>query len=159
MMAATEKKLTGRMVLSGLIGFFALVIGMNILMASFALGTFDGTTEPDAYRQGLGFNARIAAKADAKQLGWVMAVEVDMLDPGTNTVRIDVTPEGVRSPIITGLLWRQTADGMDVELPFAPVGDGTYSAIAQLPALGRWELRLLADKGGESVKFREELFF
>lgn len=159
MMAATEKKLTGRMVLGGLVGFFALIIGMNILMASFALGTFDGTTEADAYRKGLGFNARIAAKEDAKQLGWSMTVGADMLDAKTKTVRINVSPSGVRSPAITGMLWRQTTDGMDVELPFAPAGDGTYRAIAQLPALGRWELRLLADKGEDKVTFRQELFF
>lgn len=159
MTTMAEKRLTGRMVLAALVGFFALVIGMNILMASFALGTFDGTTEDDAYRKGLDFNARIVAQDNAAKLGWSLSVDARLIDETRNTVQIDIAPQGVKSPAIEGLLWRQTADGMDVALAFAPAGDGTYSAIADLPALGRWELRVTAKRGDTAVRFLQDLVF
>ncbi|MEM7569656.1 MAG: FixH family protein [Pseudomonadota bacterium] len=154
-----QKRLSGKTVLVILVGFFAIVIGMNALMASYALGTFDGTTEDDAYRKGLGFNERIAAQADAADLGWSLGVSAKVLDEASQTVRIDITPEGVEYPAIDGQLWRQTAKGMDVALPFVPAGDGTYSAVADLPALGRWELRVTARKRDADVRFRQTLMF
>jgi nitrogen fixation protein FixH len=62
---STEFRLTGRMVLAGLVAFFAVVIGVNAIMIHAAVSTFGGVETESSYRAGLAF-AREAAIVEAQ---------------------------------------------------------------------------------------------
>ena len=59
--AKTARPLTGRFVLFTLIGFFAVVIGVNGIMMRFAISTLPGTEVDSAYSASLAYQREIAA--------------------------------------------------------------------------------------------------
>ena len=54
-------RFTGRKFLITIVTFFTVVIGANVIMATFALSEFDGVVEEDAYRKGRDYNDQLAA--------------------------------------------------------------------------------------------------
>lgn len=153
--ASLMKRLTGKHVLFSLLGFFALVIGMNAVMATIAIRSFDGRVEPNAYRDGLAFNKRIGAARQAAELGWDMTAAIA-------AERITLTllgPGGIAlsGADVEGMLWRPTAKGMDQRLAFHSIGNGVYEADMQSGLSGRWDLRLVVRRGDDQVTFRREV--
>lgn len=59
--AAQPRELTGRIVLTWLVGFFAVVFAVNGVMAVAAISTFSGLDSDSPYQAGLAFDAEIAA--------------------------------------------------------------------------------------------------
>ena len=55
------RELTGRAVLFWLVGFFALVFGVNAVMVKAATSTFGGVETTSSYKAGLKFKDEIAA--------------------------------------------------------------------------------------------------
>ena len=61
--AGAGRPLTGRAVLAMLLGFFGLVIAVNLVMVRAAISTFGGVDTPSSYQAGLAFKAEEAAVA------------------------------------------------------------------------------------------------
>ena len=59
----TPARITGRHVLFAMLAFFAVVIGVNATMITYAVGTFSGEEEADAYRKGLDYNQTLARRS------------------------------------------------------------------------------------------------
>lgn len=154
-----EKTLNGRVVLISLLGFFGLIIGMNILMAWFALDTFDGQVEENAYRGGLQFNERIANARSQEASGW--SANVVVLG-GARSVQVQLM-QGSRAALagarVEGLLWRQSVQGMDVPLAFEETRPGQYHATIPKGVHGRYELRFSAQRAGREVAFKQDIEF
>jgi nitrogen fixation protein FixH len=55
--------LTGRHVLGVVVGFFAVIIALNIWFLTLAYRTFPGQVSDTPYEDGLAFNQRLAAQA------------------------------------------------------------------------------------------------
>ena len=53
------KRLTGRHVAIMLAAFFGLMFAVNGVFVYFALGSFSGVSEKDAYKRGLSYNQEI----------------------------------------------------------------------------------------------------
>lgn len=153
----SEKTLSGRVVLLSLLGFFGVIIGMNILMAWFAVGSFDGQVEENAYRGGLQFNQRIENARSQQATGWRADVA---LGQGPRSVEIQLTHRGGEALVgaaLEGLLWRQSVQGMDVPLAFEQVAPGRYRARVPNEVYGRYELRLYAQRAGQQVTFKRDI--
>src|SRR5215208_2215468 len=65
-----DRPLTGRMVLAMLLGFFGLVMVVNVVMVRAAITTFGGVDTPSSYQAGLHFKAEEAAAAAQDALHW-----------------------------------------------------------------------------------------
>src|SRR5690606_39870160 len=94
--AMTEKReckpFTGRHAAMILVAFFGTVIGVNIVMASFALSTFGGTVVDNSYVASQHYNEWLA-RADAQdRLGWDRSVTVDADRHVRLTIRKDGAP-------------------------------------------------------------------
>ena len=63
-------RLTGRMVLLILIGFFAVVVSVNFFMAYVAINTFSGMQNQRPYETGLNFNRTIKSAQVQQQQHW-----------------------------------------------------------------------------------------
>lgn len=166
-MSKAKKPLTGRTVIGGFVAFFLVVIGVNTLMSVLAIRTFSGVETSDAYRKGRDFNQQIAEDRAEKSLGWHVAVTTassgkgDVAGPYSVTVEVtDAEGARVDQLSITGLLFRPVVKGIDQQVTFTAMPDGTYQAEAALPAQGRWQLQaVIQSDDGRTRQIVQDLFF
>ena len=131
---------------------FVVVIGANIVMATFAISSWSGLTTDDAYREGLAYNKQLDAVRDQQALGWRVALDVTKAADGGTAIAVrlrdrfggDISDAG-----ITATLVRPTHEGADIEARLQPRGDGRYGARIKLPLLGQWDLKLHIIRDGQ----------
>ncbi len=145
-------ELTGRHVFAITTGAFAIIIGVNMLLAWKAVSTFPGLEVENSYVAGQDFNERKAAQ-DA--LGWVMT-------PTYNGGRIELAfTDHQGNPVMVQnlkvLVGRTTEASDDVWPDFAQ-SDGIYAADVPL-AHGKWMLHVTAAAADGTVfEQRSDLF-
>lgn len=144
-------ELTGRHVFAITTGAFAVIIGVNVLLAVKAVSTFPGLEVGNSYVASQGFDARKAAQV---ALGWRM-------EAGYTQGRMVLTftdREGlpVRVSDLEVLVGRTTEAAQDVWPVFAPVGD-VYEADLALD-WGKWMVKVTAHAAdGTLFEQRSEL--
>lgn len=142
--ARTARPFTGRHMALVMIGFFGVVIGVNMLLANLAVATFSGTVVENSYVASQGFNSLLGAAAADKALGWKLAL--GRTEHGT--VRLQLSDASGRP--LTGAAVRAEADhplGAKAVVVLTPreVAPGVYEAA--LPA-GRWHVAVEVRAGG-----------
>src|SRR5690606_39718035 len=85
-----RKPFTGRHAAIILVAFFGVVIGVNMVMASFALSTFGGTVVDNSYVASQHYNEWLARAEAQDRLGWEESVAVDE----SRHVRLTILEEG-----------------------------------------------------------------
>ncbi len=143
------KPLTGRKVLLITVGAFAIIIGVNVLMAVQAVRTFPGLEVANSYVASQVFDRERRAQ---EALGWVSAVDYR---PGA--LRLSVTgadgrPAGLSDLAVT--VGRPTVSRDDMVPAFVPE-DGAWVAPVTL-APGRWVVMLTA-KAADGTAYRKRL--
>ncbi len=133
------KELTGKHVLMIVVSFFAVVIAVNVFMATMAVRTFPGLETKNSYVASQSFDADRAAQ---EALGWEVQVliaderlMVMILDP--NGAPVDLTSVG-------GILGRATHVKDDQRPQFKRKESGVLVADVGALDYGKWELRLEA---------------
>lgn len=69
--------LKGWHVLLIVVGFFAVVVGVNVGFVTMALRTFPGEVSATPYEDGIAYNARLARMAAQESLGWRAVLATD----------------------------------------------------------------------------------
>lgn len=166
-------RVTGRMVLLCLIGFFGTVMAVNVVMIRAAVSTHGGAEKISSYRAGLDF-ARHRRAAQAQQaLNW----QVDIALPH-NLPAADTLPAGARGCLAAANACLATGpvtatvrdaagaplDGLDATLilshptdsrrdrsiPMTGKGAGVYEAAIDATP-GHWIVDLDLDRAGEQM--------
>lgn len=141
---------TGRKMLAAIVGFFGVIVAVNLTMAVLAVRDFRGTIVDSGFVASQDFNrdhARLEAQADR---GW----RVEALAPDARPLLALHDAEG---RALSGLTLRAVAERpadqrADMPLTMVEVSPGLYSA-AQALAPGRWTLAFVAE--GEGPAFAE----
>jgi nitrogen fixation protein FixH len=148
-MAANQALINGRHVTLMLVGFFGVIIAVNITMAHLARSSFGGTVVDNSYVASQTFNHWLAQARAQARLGWATPV---MLDAHRHVV-ISVPGAGfAASAVAQHPLGR--AD--DVALAFVADGRGRLVSTTALPG-GRWHLRLTIRNGEQTKRLLETL--
>ena len=134
--------LKGWHVLVAMVAFFAVIISVNAVFITLALGSFPGEDTRRSYVQGLAYNDVLEERRAQAELGWSASanltadrVLVEVRDAG------DAPVQGLR---LTGTLRHPADMELDRALTFTEVRAGVYAAgIADLPA-GQWRLNAQA---------------
>jgi len=145
--ASKPRELTGRDVLAGLIGFFAIVFGVNAYFIRTALSTHTGVVANEPYRKGLHYNDRIEADARQAELGWTSDVTHDAERKLLTFSLLDASGLPVRGLIVTANVGRPASSNEDVTLNLLEVAPGTYSAGAKSLSQGAYIASLEAGDG------------
>jgi nitrogen fixation protein FixH len=143
------KTFTGWHMTSILVGFFGIVIAVNLVMARYAVGTFGGTVVDNSYVASQKFNGWLAAADKENRLGWAVAAN---LNPDRHVV-VTVAKDAVALSDVTVTATAHHPLGKMPEqaLRFSPTPDGRYVSETALPA-GRWQIRLMVQRGDNQVR-------
>lgn len=138
---------TGWHMLAAMIAFFAVVIGVNAVMATAATRTFGGKVVENSYVATQRYNGWLDKAARQERLGWTVAVA------GAGGRATVTTVAGAR---LTGIAAHPLGRLGDENLTFVEEASGRYVAHQLLPQ-GRWQLRLVVRRGQEQARYLEEL--
>ena len=145
-------ELTGKHVLAITVSAFAVIIGVNVLLAVKAVSTFPGLEVDNSYVASQGFNTRKAAQ---EALGWTM-------QPGYDQGRMTLAfRDRAGQPVAVSnleVLVGRTTEAKDDTYP-AFVQEGPVYA-ADLPLhQGKWMVKVTATSAdGTLFEQRSELF-
>lgn len=145
---SAAKPLTGKHMLMIFVGFFGVVIGVNLLMANFALSTFGGTVVDNSYVASQKYNGWLAKGRAQQALGW----QVDLARDGDGRVRVSLSD--AKGAMLAGAKLTASAEHPlgrtpPMSLDFRQNGTGYVSDVA-LPD-GRWTIRLVVTADGKRL--------
>jgi nitrogen fixation protein FixH len=151
---AVPRPLTGRVVLISLLAFFAVVIGVNLLMAKLAIDTLPGTEVDSAYSASLAYEREIVAAHDQSERDWKVDAHVERRADGTASVQVEAH-DSLGAPmsglIFLGRFERPTDRRADQSIALAEVGGGIYRGTVAAVAPGQWDLVLEGDVAGQRM--------
>ncbi|WP_371395701.1 FixH family protein [Fretibacter rubidus] len=154
-----EKQLTGKHVLMMVVGFFALIVGVNAVFIVKAVESFSGEDVKQSYRQGLEYNKTLAARAAQADLGWRVAANIVLVDSRSHELIIQLEDKDA-APLndlsFTAKLRNPIDLSKDHEINFRGYGQGRYKA--QIDGLsGQWQLQATAMRGENSFRFEHDV--
>ena len=136
--------LTGRAVLALFIGLFALVFAVNGIFTYFALASWPGFSQSDAYRTGLRYNQVLEQARKQAELGWTSTVHFSA--EGLFLVAIaDSQGWPVEGLEVSVALARPISETRDLNLVLDPFDDGVYGTRIAASVAGRWHAVVLAE--------------
>jgi nitrogen fixation protein FixH len=148
--AAQPRELTGRIVLTWLVGFFAVVFAVNGVMAVAAISTFSGLDSDSPYQAGLAFDEEIAAARAQKALHWQVQATVARTEEGATRIEISAhDPDGVPLPGLgaTASLVHPTDRRLDRDLALSEDAPGHFRGVTG-PAVGQWDVVIDLSRDG-----------
>ncbi len=135
-MASTKKAFTGRHMALVFIGGFGVVIAVNLLMASVAVGSFHGTVVDNSYVASQNYNGWLAKAEASRALGW-QALPTRRAE-GRVVLETIAVPAGAA---ITAEAERPLGTRETASLTFSDQGGGRWLS-NEAVAEGRWKLRI-----------------
>lgn len=144
------RPLTGKHVLAMFIAFFAVVIGVNMIMFRAATSTFGGVETDSAYKVGLAYNDQLEAARKQAALGWRVDAKVD----GEVVVLTVRDRDGQIVPGLEGdVLLAWPADRrLDRKGVISARDGGRYEVILDKPLPpGQWDIVMQLRQHGERV--------
>lgn len=147
-------EITWRKVLVFTVSAFAVIIGVNLLLAYKAVSTFPGLEVDNSYVASQTFDADMAAQ---KALGWDLATQYDN---GAKALRLTFTDAaGMPAPVKElKVLVGRTTEAAEDQYPVFTSDLGVYSAPVALNP-GKWMLHVEAFAAdGTLFKQRIDLF-
>jgi len=153
----------GRHVLLAMLAMFGLVIAVNAVFVTLAIGTFTGVTTTNPFQEGLAYNEVLAARDAQRDLGWQGKVALARLGDGADRITVrfsDADGQPLTGLELSGALRRPTHAGMDQALAWRETGPGRYETEVALPARGNWDLVMAAHDGrNQPFEMKARLWF
>ncbi|MCZ4280113.1 FixH family protein [Kiloniella laminariae] len=139
-------KFTGKHFLVWILGFFTVVIAINIAFIFLATDTWTGLSSKTAYVDGLKYNQTLEAVKNQRALGWHNTLTLTKTGQQHS---LDFTLEdrdgtALSGFTVTALVGRPTLQKYDQTVTLGESAKGTYQAALDLPLLGQWHISLKA---------------
>lgn len=148
-----SRPFTGRTVLLLFVGFFGLIVAINITFIYYAEHSFPGLSDPNAYEHGLEYNKVLEAAKAQHALGWHVALSAA---PETRSLILSVR-DANGNPIddarVTAQLYRPAEATDDRHVDLAPAGSGLYRAEGVFVESGNWNVtvRIHRQEGADYI--------
>lgn len=143
------RRFTGWHMTAILVGFFAVVIAVNVTMARLASSTFGGALAENGYVASQDYNRWIADARRQDQLGWSATARVEQ-----GHLVLDVT--GVSFPAADVRLVHPLGRLKEVRLTMHTTASNRLVSTERVPP-GRWEVHLVIRSGGRSARYIDEV--
>lgn len=153
--AAPPFRLTGLHVLAGMIGFFAVIIAVNVTFATLAFRSFSGQVADDPYEAGLLFNRTLEQRRVEAALGWKAEARVE----GERLILTFADEAGTPLDGLTvqAALTRPATEKGRRTLAMASQGGGAYAGVIG-DLHGAWDVRgVTRAPGGDSFEVQSRV--
>ena len=150
--AAKARGIRGGHVLGAMLAFFAVIIVADTTLIYKALTTFGGIDNPNAYRQGVAYNQRIARDAEQTLIGWHDDTEVV---GRPRRLRVSLRARGgsaVAGKTLTARIGRPATNRFDATLDLTETAPGQYEAPLPAALEGSWIVDLSAFDGAADTE-------
>nr|WP_294848972.1 FixH family protein [uncultured Sphingomonas sp.] len=144
-----KREMTGRDVTIILVAFFAVVIGVNVVMARLAVSTFGGALAENGYVASQDYNKWIAQSTAQDRLGWSMKADVS----GHHLL---ITAAGPSAPTFDVVAEHPLGRIDDLTVQMVPDGPGQYRSAKPLPE-GRWKVHVIMMDGDKRAEYLQEI--
>jgi len=146
------REVTGRMVFSWVVSFFAVIIGVNAFMAHEALSTFGGVDTDSSYRAGQVFEREVAMAQAQDAQHWQIDAKVT---PSAGDAILDIAARDASGKPLAGLtatalFARPTDRRFDREVIVSEDTIGHFRGSAEMP-VGQWDLVIELTRAGEPM--------
>lgn len=145
------REITGKHVLAITVSAFAIIIGVNVVMAWKAVSTFPGLEVKNSYVASQSFDAERSAQ---EALGWTLAPDYDAAAQEIRLTFTDKDGMPVALKDIVVLIGRTTSSAEDMRPAFTRAA-GSYVAKADL-APGKWMMQVEAH-AADGTLFRQRI--
>lgn len=140
--AGAPREVTGRLVLASVLAFFAVIVAVNMLMATLAVSTFGGVETRNAYQAGLSFSREIASAREQAARDWHVEAKLSPWTP--EGVTVDVAPRDAKGRSIgavevTVTFVHPASRRQDIATALTPIATGAYRGSAAV-SRGQWDL-------------------
>lgn len=148
--------LTGWHVLAIIVGFFAVVIAVDVGFAISAYRTFPGEVSSTPYEDGVAYNRKLAQLQAQGQLGWAPVATV-AADGALRVEVRDLAGQPVRGLRLTGRMERPATEAGRIVPTFREAEPGVYLAHPGR-LMGGWDISLvLLDPDGHRFEAERRL--
>lgn len=141
-------RFTGRHMALIMVAFFAVVIAVNVLMATLASRSFTGVVVENSYVASQHFNRWLDEARAEDRLGWKATARRE--SDGRLFVALAGVPAGAQ---VKGDAWHPLGRSPDHALRFAAVAGG-FRSVEAIPA-GRWRIRIEVMAAGRRWRTEE----
>ena len=149
--SSPPRELTGRMVLVGLLAFFAVVVGANGMLVHEALSTFGGVETDSSYRAGQLFERDVAMARAQDAQHWRVEASVTPAADGSallDIVALDGAGLAVAGIAATARFERPTDRRLDRSVAVSEDAPGHFRGSAAISP-GQWDLVIELTRQGE----------
>jgi nitrogen fixation protein FixH len=151
--SGAPREVTGRMVLFSMIAFFAVIVTVNMIMATLAVTTFGGVETRNAYQAGLSFSREIASARAQAVRDWHVEAKLSPWTP--DGVTIDVAPRDAQGRSIGAVdvavtFIHPASRQQDIAATLSPVAASAYRGQAFV-SRGQWDLVVEVARDGERL--------
>jgi nitrogen fixation protein FixH len=148
-------RITGWHFLAMIVGFFLVVIGVDVSFAVLAYRTHPGEVSVTPYEDGLVYDKKIAQLRAQEALGWRAAAGPEV---GKVVVLVEDRAHRPLSGLtLTGKLERPATEAGRITPRFVETASGRYEAVAR-GLTGAWDLTAEAhDRAGHSFELERRL--
>lgn len=135
--------LSGRGVFFWLLGFFGIIIAVNVWFIMASVRTFSGEDEQEPYLQGVQYNQTLARRAAQRVLNWEATITSTRAGADRVQVRVllrhqDGSP--VTGLTLTGELRHPSDEGRDRPAALKEIAPGAYEATVNGISPGAWDM-------------------
>ena len=130
-------------------GFFAVIFLANGIMLYYALDSWTGLSNDNAFQEGLAYNERLAERERQAALGWQVSFDAVADRPGHLVFDLRIEDDRgapVSAAAVSVALTRPTHEGHDFTAALSHRGRGHYVGEADLPLPGQWQVEVLVDE-------------
>jgi len=150
--ADPERKLTGGMVLAGLIAFFGVIFTANGVLIHEALSTFSGLETDSAYHAGQTFERDVAMANAQDDRHW--QVDANLLPASAGATLVDIHARDAAGAPLSGIdatimLQRPTDRRLDHAVAVRQDAPGHFRGSADNVPAGQWDLVIELTRAGE----------
>ena len=147
-----KREFTGKHAAAIIVTGFAIIIAVNLFMATLAVRGFGGVIVENSYVAGQEFNDWLDAAEEQEALGW--SVEMTRSENGYLLIDTTSVPDGV---IVSAVARRPLGQPESKSLGFIEATPGNHVSLEPLDS-GRWIVRLkVASPDGETWSIEEYL--
>ncbi|MFB9262355.1 FixH family protein [Bradyrhizobium erythrophlei] len=150
----SARPITGRFVFIATVAFFAVVIGVNMVMMRLAITTLPGTEVDSAYSASLAYQREIVAARQQNERDWQVEAHIERRPDGAATLAIEAR-DHAGAPLagmnFIARLERPIDRRADRTIDVAEAGRGSYRGSAEGVAAGQWDLVIEGDAEGRRM--------